>query len=338
MRKTILATLAIAFIALGAALGVANSDDIKGLFASQERYGKTEQTAAVENASTEETTLAAADTSSTTTETTANDAVLNEQITAAGDEDAATSTVEPVAEATTSEEAKTEEAATDEEPKTKFVVDVARALKDREVGSKSAPLTVYDFSSLTCPHCAYFHLNIYPKVKEKYIDTGKVRWVFRGFPLNDPALKGEMLARCAPEDQYEKLTKLMFENQDRWAFTSDPIANLNMLVRVAGINDDMFLACVNNKDLERGLAAAAQVAGDKYKVASTPTFIFNEGVKNFSGAGSYEGFALDLDQTLKGLGVADTSTTPEVKTEMSTSPKLETETAPSETNPLAPKQ
>lgn len=326
MRKTILVTAAIAFVALGMALGVAKSDQIKAFFSSEELYNK--ETAATEMPTTEETAAtdttaatdetAAAETTetvataeeqtnaaSTTDQATADQTALNDETPAAGDASAPVedkSVGAPVAATAPSEAMK------DEAPKTKFVVDLKAALKDREVGSKDAPITVYDFSSLTCPHCAHFHNEIYPKVKENYIDKGKVRWVYRGFPLNEAALKADMVARCAPEDQYEKLIDLMFKNQERWSFTDDPIANLSMLVKVAGIDEDMFLACVNNKDLEFALAQAAQTAAAKYEISSTPTFVFNDGLKKFSGAGSYEGFAVDLDQLLKYLTTPAQST------------------------------
>lgn len=181
-------------------------------------------------------------------------------------------------------------------------IDVAAALKDREIGAANAPVTVYDFSSLTCPHCAHFHNEVLPKIKKDYIDTGKVRWVFRGFPLNEPALKGEMIARCAPRDQYEKLQDLMYQNQERWAFEENPLANLNMLLRLAGISDEMFLACVNNTELQAALLEKYQKDGEKFDINSTPTFVFNDGQKKFSGAGTYEGFSFDLDAMLRQAG------------------------------------
>lgn len=332
MRNTILATAAIAFVALGTAFGVMKSEEIKNFFASKNLYNETttEQAAVTETAADTQTASATPSTETAPAATTTEDAALNNQTPAAGEEKAAEATTEATTDATPA--AETTEAAPApetkaEEKKSTYVVDVAKALKDREVGSKNAPITVYDFSSLTCPHCAYFHTEIYPRVKENYIDKGKVRWVFRGFPLNDAALRAEMVARCAPEDQYEKLVDLMFKNQDRWAFTDSPLPNLNMLLRLAGINDDMFQACTTNKDLEMGLAKSAQIAGDKYKVSATPTFVFNDGLKTFSGAGSYEGFALDLDQMLQGISPS-----------MSTSKKLApAEDKPAE-NPLAPKK
>src|SRR5690606_4916355 len=111
--------------------------------------------------------------------------------------------------------------------------DVKAALKDHSIGAADAPIVIEDFSSLTCPHCAFFHNTIFPKIKENYIDKGKVRWVFKGFPLNEPALRAEMVARCAPGDNYAKLADYMYANQPKWAFASDPLGTLNIMLRVA---------------------------------------------------------------------------------------------------------
>lgn len=180
-------------------------------------------------------------------------------------------------------------------------IDIAEAMKDHEMGSPNAPLTVYDYSSLSCPHCAAFHNTMLPKVKQYYIDTGKVRWVFRTFPHNEQALRAEMLARCVPRDQYVKMVDMMFSNQERWAFSSSPIANLAMLVKVAGVDDQRFQACTTNKALEEAVLKIAQDGTEKYKIGSTPTFIFNDGAKKLEGAGSYETFAYELDYFLNDL-------------------------------------
>lgn len=243
-------------------------------------------TAAAETATTPDTTTT--DTAAATT-TPATEAMtpttLDSQAPAAG-------------EATTAAE---EAPAEEPRPEMKFNMDVKAALQDRSIGSPTAPITVEDYSSLSCPHCAAFHNEILPEVKKNYIDTGKVRWIFRGFPLNDPAMKAEMLTRCAPKEQYTKLQDLIYQNQVRWAFTDDPLPNLNMLLRIAGISDEMFLSCVNNKEIEAGLAKKIAAAADKYKINSTPTFVMNKGAKTFSGAGTYTGFAYDLDNLLKDI-------------------------------------
>lgn len=180
-------------------------------------------------------------------------------------------------------------------------IDLAVAMQDHVLGSTSAPLTVYDYSSMSCPHCANFHTTIFPKVKQYYIDTGKVRWVYRTFPHNDPGLRAEMLARCVPSDQYSKIRDLVFSNQERWAFSQNANANLAMLVKIAGIDQERFEACTTSKALEGVILKIAQDGSDKYKVGSTPTFVFNDGAKKLEGAGSYETFAYELDYFLSDL-------------------------------------
>jgi protein-disulfide isomerase len=104
-----------------------------------------------------------------------------------------------------------------------------------------------------------------------------LRWVLRTFPHNEAALRAEMLARCMPRDQYLKMEDMMFANQQRWAFTSTPLPNLAMLVRVAGIDAAKFEACTTNKALEEAVLKLAQDGTEKYKIGSTPTFILNDG-------------------------------------------------------------
>lgn len=340
MRKSILVTAAIAVTAGALALAFAQTEQGKTFFGTQTEQTTQEliasamttetndaetvdaETAAVEETTDQDTVAEATPTETTTQPTMASEtagmtpvdldnvpttdtaavattdtqATLNEQSPAAGEETAAEAETSPVGSATA------------ETPKETIKIDIAAALKDREIGSKDAPVTVYDFSSLTCPHCAHFHNDVLPKIKKEYIDTGKVRWVFHGFPLNEPALKGEMISRCAPNDQYQKLQDLMYKNQERWAFDENPMANLNMFLRLAGITDDMFLSCVNNTELQEALMKKYQAEGEKFEISSTPTFIFNDGAKKFSGAGTFEGFAYDLDALLK--QAASKKTTP----------------------------
>ncbi len=227
--------------------------------------------------------------------------------TPAGDSTAAPDTATPAA--TTPAADDKAASAPSAEPK----VDLAVAMEDHVLGSPSAPLTVYDYSSMSCPHCANFHNTIFPKVKQYYIDTGKVRWVIRTFPHNDPGLRAEMLQRCVPSDQYMKLRDMIFENQERWAFSDAPLANLMMLVKVAGIDQKRFDECTKSKVLENVILKIAQDGTEKYKIISTPTFIFNDGTKKLEGAGSYESFAYEMDtflENLKDTAKAQTQSTP----------------------------
>lgn len=336
MRKSILVTAAIAVTAGALALAFSQTEQGKTFFGNEIQEttsdliasAMTPETAAEEEAPVTTEASVAADTTTadatveqptmtptndtagmtpvdldklpaSATAQAATQANLNEQAPAAG-EAAADAKVDAANQAAAAETSSNAEAASDFAGSTK--IDIAAALVDREMGSKDAPVTVYDYSSLTCPHCANFHNDILPKVKENYIDNGKVRWVFRGFPLNEPALKGEMISRCAPKDQYSKLQDLMYKNQQRWAFAENPMSSLSMLVRLAGITDDMFLSCVNNTDLQAALLKKYQEEGEKFKINSTPTFVFNDGERTVSGVGSYEGFAYDLDTILKKKG------------------------------------
>ncbi len=295
MRKaTIWATAAIGVIALVAAIGVTQREPIMNwLTQSAEVYG--DRGASKEDTPPIETTQAEAPAPAPATTFTEEEIAAKAQEIEEVAKEIASVTPRPIAPPAPVQKASTDESGDGADT---FTVDVAAALKDREIGSPDAPVVIEDFSSMTCPHCAKFHNEIYPKIKEDYIDTGKVRWIYRGFPLNDAALRAEMLARCAPEDQYVKIVNLLFSNQTRWAFVQDPIANLSVLLRVAGFTDEMFLTCANNKELMDGLLKATQSWGKKYNINATPTFILN-GEKALTGAGTHEGFVYDLERMLR---------------------------------------
>lgn len=321
MRNSILTTVAIAFVAGALALSLSQSEQFRSWVGLDNTVSSTQsdETTSSETASTETATdetvaqneqqdTSSQETASTSdqpaytpapalADSTSGTTALNEQSPAAGEE-AATEAKEEATEAVT------------EESSTPFTVDVAAALKDRVVGNADAPIVVEDYSSLTCPHCAFFHNSIYPKIKENYIDKGKVRWVFKGFPLNEPALRAEMVARCAPGDNFIKLTEYMYENQPKWAFAEDPMGTLGMMLRVAGVSSDVFTACATNSELELAMAKRIEEAAEKHDINSTPTFIVN-GKKSIAGAGTYVGFAYDLDRILREKGLYEEPTTPE---------------------------
>lgn len=327
MRKAILATAFVAITAGVLAIGVTQSDKIKSLFTSQELYNRNGQTVdvALDNSASltgqplpqTETTVATAEAPGGMTPVDLDNVALNDQTPAAGEEAAKELDVAPLTEAP----AATLAAAETPAATGTFQVDVQKSLENRSIGSASAPLTVHDFSSLTCPHCAHFHNEILPEIKKNYIDTGKVRWVFHSFPLNAPALKADMVARCAPNDQFLKLTDFMYSNQERWAFESQPLGNLSMLLKVAGVTDEIFQACSNNEELQTALIKAGQEATEKYKINSTPSFIFNDGMKVFSGAGDYKGFAYDLDNALNDLQAAKQTPAPALSAPVETEKK-----------------
>lgn len=172
-------------------------------------------------------------------------------------------------------------------------------LADRVLGDPAAPVTLLDFSSLTCPHCAEFHKETLPRLKEKYIDTGKVKLVFRDFPLDRNALRAAMLARCADPKRYYGFLDVLFKSQGQWAHAADPTKALAQIGALGGVPQAEFDACVANKALEDALLQRTFEAQKKYSVQSTPTFVLNDGAGRVDGAQPLERFEEAIDKLLK---------------------------------------
>ena len=154
-------------------------------------------------------------------------------------------------------------------------------LGDVSQGDANAPVTIVEYASMTCPHCAHFHETTYPELKKKYIDTGKVRFIFREFPLDPLAAAGSMLARCAGEDKYFPLIDALFAQQKDWV-VQKPLAPMLAIAKQAGFTQQTFDACLENKEMLAGIEESRNRAAEKFKVNSTPTFFFNG--KIFRGA------------------------------------------------------
>lgn len=175
-------------------------------------------------------------------------------------------------------------------------IDVDAALAERALGNADAPVTIFEYASMTCPHCASFHDTQYEALKERYIDTGKVRFVFRNFVLNAVDLRASMMARCAPEERFFGLTKVLFKTQRNWASASDPLAELAKLGRLAGIDEATFDACMKSEPLIDGLVKMRD-EGSSEGVASTPTFIING--KRIAGSRTIDELAEIIDPLLR---------------------------------------
>ncbi|KZK85192.1 Disulfide bond formation protein D precursor [Pseudovibrio sp. W64] len=169
-------------------------------------------------------------------------------------------------------------------------------LGDKVIGQADAPVTVIEYASLTCGHCANFHNTTYKELKKKYIDTGKVRFIFREFPLDTVAAAGFMLARCAPEDKYFDIMSLMFEQQRSWAFTNDPYSALLNMGKQLGFTEEAVKACLTNQEILDGVTEVRDYGSDTLGVDSTPTFFING--EKVSGALSLEEFSKYVDKNL----------------------------------------
>ena len=147
--------------------------------------------------------------------------------------------------------------------------------EDRILGDENARVTILEYSSLTCPHCAQFHAEGYRHLKSAYIDTGKVRLVFRDFPLDELALRAAALAECVPSERYFPFLQLLFEGQQVWARAGHPLAELVRLGQLAGLGQERASECLR---AEPGLESIIQerlVGQEEYRIDSTPSFIID---------------------------------------------------------------
>lgn len=152
---------------------------------------------------------------------------------------------------------------------------VAGPLGERSLGKADAPVTIIEYASMTCSHCALFHNTVYPALKSKYIDTGKVRFILREFPLDPLAAGAFMLARCAGEDKYFPMVDALFRAQKTWAAGPDPVAALLTIAKQAGFTQQTFEQCLTNQQVLDGVEWVRQRAAEKFRVNSTPTFFIN---------------------------------------------------------------
>lgn len=164
-------------------------------------------------------------------------------------------------------------------------------------GAPDAPVTLIEYASLTCPHCASFHNDTYKAFKERFIDTGKVRMIYRDFPLDGIALRAAMMARCTVDQRYFGLIQVLYKSQDKWSRARDPVAELALVGRLAGMDQATFDACLASEELLNGVLKIRQ-QGAADGVQSTPTFVING--KVYPGSRSIEEFAQIIEPLLNG--------------------------------------
>ena len=146
---------------------------------------------------------------------------------------------------------------------------------DRILGNPEAPITIVEYASLTCPHCAHFANDVLPELKKEWIDTGKARLVLRDFPLDEPALRAAMIARCAPPERYYAFADTFFAAQEKWVRSGDYREALARLAKLGGMGQAEFDTCIKNTDLENKIVEGRLKATQELDVNSTPTFFVN---------------------------------------------------------------
>lgn len=149
-------------------------------------------------------------------------------------------------------------------------------LPDLAIGPKDAKITIVEYASMTCPHCAHFSTDVFEKIKTKYIDTGKVRFIYREFPLDNLAAAVSMLARCAGDDKTFPLIETFYQKQQDWAFANgSPVPKLFDIAKQAGFTQESFDKCLTDQKLLDKITAQRARATDTFGVNATPTFFIN---------------------------------------------------------------
>ena len=148
-------------------------------------------------------------------------------------------------------------------------------LPDMSVGKADAPITIIEYASMTCIHCAKFHELVFPYLKEKYIDTGKVRMIYREFPLDSLAFAVSMLLRCSPNDKYFDLMGLFYDKRDQWISREAPKETLLNFAKQIGFTEKTFTTCVTDQKIYDGLNEQRSRGGEAFKIDGTPTFFIN---------------------------------------------------------------
>ena len=169
------------------------------------------------------------------------------------------------------------------------------AKDERVLGNAAAPITIVEYASMTCPHCAHFAKEVLPELKRKWIDTGKVKLVLRDFPLDQLALRAAMIQRCAPPDRFYAFADMFFADQHQWVTADDANAALARLAALGGMSRSEFDACLRDTALENHILQQRLVASKNLGVEATPTFFING--SKFAGAPT----VAEFDKVLSGL-------------------------------------
>lgn len=185
-------------------------------------------------------------------------------------------------------------------PEAQGTVDMAELLKpgalpEKQLGKDDAKVTIVEYASMTCPHCAHFAMTTFPELKTKYIDTGKARYILREFPFDPSAEAGFMLARCS-KDNYFAMVDVLFKQQPSWVGVNNTKEALLQISKLAGFTQESFESCLTDQKLLDDVRAVQKRGADEFKVDSTPTFFING--KTYKGAMSIEEMSAIIDPLL----------------------------------------
>jgi len=164
-------------------------------------------------------------------------------------------------------------------------------------GGVDAKVTIIEYASLTCPHCASFHKTIYNPMKPDYIDTEKVRFIYRDFPLDNFALAASVIARCGGEKKFPGMIDLFMEKQDQWRNAENAVDELKRLARLGGLGSEQIDNCMSDKELGQSIVDRARQGQDQFEVRSTPTIIING--EKFDGPMNLSGLTARIDSLLE---------------------------------------
>ena len=147
--------------------------------------------------------------------------------------------------------------------------------KEYAMGPADAKVVLVEYASLTCPHCAQFHTSVLPGIKKEFVDTGKIRYVYRDFPLDRLALGAAMVARCAGRDNFFGFVDTFYAAQGQWSRASNPISALSNLAKLGGMSKSKFEACLKDVEIQNGILKQRLEASNEFKVQTTPTVFVN---------------------------------------------------------------
>lgn len=170
------------------------------------------------------------------------------------------------------------------------------------LGKKDAPLSIYEYSSMGCSHCAGFHNNTIPKIKEEFIDTGKVKIIFADFPLDKASLQASMVARCMPEDKYYDFLGLLFKKQFQWHNGRNAEARISEYASLNGLTKEKIQECLKDENISKELIFIREEGIEKLKIQGTPSILFvskNGDKEIYYGAPGYDDLKKIIEEKLK---------------------------------------